>query len=337
MWVDDGDSNTSNVEGSADDGVGDHVDVTGMPVAGQPRKPGRGAKRALLVSAAVVALVASTIVAYVSLRDPPQRVGAADVQLSDGQVKLPFNDLDHPIRIAVDAAGVVYVTDQPAHRVQRLLPGAESPETLPFPNLGDLPHGLAVSSRGDVYAVDDGETSEILHLPKGTTTPIRIRLDGLRWPMALAVGPDDALYVVDGETSVLYKLAVGASEPQTRAIDMESSLSASIAVDASEAIYIASGDTVAKIPAGSQAAVKLPFPKPANDGSYSGIAVDKAGNVFVGQSDAGMIFRLDAATQEVTRIPFAGSGAWGGIAVDTQGFAYIADYNENRVSRISTP
>jgi serine/threonine-protein kinase len=76
---------------------------------------------------------------------------------------LPFNDLDIPSDVAVDAASNVYVTDLGANRVLKLATDASSPTVLPFNGLKQ-PSAVAVDSLGNVYVLDDGHF-RVLKLP----------------------------------------------------------------------------------------------------------------------------------------------------------------------------
>jgi NHL repeat len=64
--------------------------------------------------------------------------------------ELPFTDLNHPVGVAVDASGTVYVADQGNNRVLKLPAGAPAATELPLTGL-NKPVGVAVDSRGNVY------------------------------------------------------------------------------------------------------------------------------------------------------------------------------------------
>jgi DNA-binding beta-propeller fold protein YncE len=80
------------------------------------------------------------------------------------------------------------------------------------------------------------------------------------------------------------------------------------------------------------------------------LAVDSAGNAYVATEDANAVFRVDAATEKVTR--FAGTGKAGysgdngpavkaqlhtvmGLAVDADGNLYIAESGNRRIRKVS--
>ena len=66
---------------------------------------------------------------------------------------LPFTGVDFPTDVAVDRAGVVYVSDTGHGRVVALAPGATSETVLPFTDLSD-PNGVTVDRAGTVYVAD---------------------------------------------------------------------------------------------------------------------------------------------------------------------------------------
>ena len=86
-----------------------------------------------------------------------------------------------------------------------------------------------------------------------------------------------------------------------------------------------------------------------NDGVYYGlrgaaafndpyaIAVDAEGNVFVTNSNTGLLFRIDATTQAVTNLGTSASPAFNrpiGVAVDAEGNVFVADSRNGLVRRI---
>src|SRR5262249_32441102 len=82
----------------------------------------------------------------------------------------------------------------------------------------------------------------------------------------------------------------------------------------------------------------------------SGIAVDGAGNLFIGDSGNNRVRRVDAASGTILTIAGGNSNGYGGdggpalnatlnfpwgIAVDPSGAVYVADRNNNRIRKIS--
>jgi serine/threonine-protein kinase len=61
---------------------------------------------------------------------------------------LPFTGLDHPLGVAVDTAGNLYVAER-SNRVLKLAAGASAPTPLPSTGL-DHPHDVAVDSAGNL-------------------------------------------------------------------------------------------------------------------------------------------------------------------------------------------
>jgi uncharacterized protein (TIGR03437 family) len=85
-------------------------------------------------------------------------------------------------------------------------------------------------------------------------------------------------------------------------------------------------------------------------GSAQGVAIDSSGNVFIVAPNYNIVLRLDATSGQLTIV--AGNGTAGssgdngpatsaeldspqGVAVDSSGNLYIADYNNNRIRKVS--
>jgi len=109
---------------------------------------------------AAVTLLAGAATAIVHLE--PDRVLKLAAGTSSPTV-LPFNDLDIPSDVEVDAAGNVYVTDLGTNRVSKLAAGASSSTVLPFNDL-DNPSDVAVDTAASVYILDGGHF-RVLKLP----------------------------------------------------------------------------------------------------------------------------------------------------------------------------
>jgi DNA-binding beta-propeller fold protein YncE len=71
--------------------------------------------------------------------------------------------VEHPDRIAVDAAGDVYVIDGSNRQVVKLAAGSNDQTVLPFTGL-NYPHDVAVDTAGNVYVLDNRGFGQVVKL-----------------------------------------------------------------------------------------------------------------------------------------------------------------------------
>ena len=158
------------------------------------------------------------------------------------QTVLPFAELDSPNRVAVDAAGTVYVADAcptvevcrvRPDRVLKLAAGSNTQTALPFPDLTN-PRGVAVDAAGSVYVVDG---NRVVKLAAGSGTQTVLPLTDLNRPIDVAVDNAGNVYVLDG-TNRAVKLAAG-SNVQTVLPFTGLDGPQSVAVDTAGNVYLA--------------------------------------------------------------------------------------------------
>jgi DNA-binding beta-propeller fold protein YncE len=102
-----------------------------------------------------------------------------------------------------------------------------------------------------------------------------------------------------------------------------------LAVDAAGDVFSTTADSqVMELPAGSANAIALPF-----DGlsGPQGVAVDRAGDVFVSDTGHSLVLELPAGASSPLVLPFAGLSSPEGIAVDYAGDLFVADDSNSRV------
>ena len=117
-----------------------------------------------------------------------------------------------PQGAALESSGTLLVADTGNNRIERLSPSGTVLGGFgtngPGPGQFDHPSDVAVDSRGNVYVTDPGNRRVDELDPNGV--PIRqfsARELGIGMPRALAVGPDDAIYVLDQSTSRIAKVS----------------------------------------------------------------------------------------------------------------------------------
>lgn len=117
-------------------------------------------------------------------------------------------ELDTPHSIALDAGGIVYVADRGNARIQRFRPDGTYLDAWKSDALG-RPWALSIASDGSIFVVDGGDQNPVppdrgrlLRLdPKGEVLDSWSSFgnqDGqIYWGHAIAVSPDDEVYVGD--------------------------------------------------------------------------------------------------------------------------------------------
>jgi len=150
-------------------------------------------------------------------------------QTSPG-VTLSGGQLVDPNGIAVDKKGVVYVTSGASVGECYVLvypKGSSSPSVQI--NGFDLPVGLAIDKRGNLY-VGDALENVVWKVPKGSTTPSSLNLSGLDDPTGVAIDPANNLWVANnlnntvlgfhpGDTSPFVTITDGLLGPYTLAFE----------------------------------------------------------------------------------------------------------------------
>jgi DNA-binding beta-propeller fold protein YncE len=125
----------------------------------------------------------------------------------------PVASFDAPRGVAVDAAGVVYVSDD--HAVKKI-PLGGAPATLA--SGFDRPGALALDAAGNLYVCDRGARVLYKVAPSGLVTPVAPFGD----PAGVAVAADGAVYVADAGTRAVRRVdlvatAAPAAGPRRRA------------------------------------------------------------------------------------------------------------------------
>lgn len=379
-----------------------------MSVSGSKMSPrsrvsghrGGSVRRALvLVGLCVVVLVAGFAVA-----GPSGASGAGMLSVFAGTgVEGPptpgpatRSDLTTPFGIAFDSTGNAYIADAYAHVIVKVTPdgtlsvfagtGVEAAPT-PGPATSSAlgrPAGVAVDSLGNVYIADAWNLRVMKVTPSGTLsvfagtgtrgmpTPGAATTSNLMWPLSVAVGPSDDVYIGDQDAHQVLKVTPGGTLSVVAGNGTEgvptpgpatsSSLNdpRGLAADAAGNIYIAdsSNYVVEKVtPDGTLSIIAgtgtrgVPTPGPATSSNirspYS-VAVDNAGNVYIADLPNSVVEKV---TPEGTLSIFAGTGTKGvptpgpatdsdldspiGVGTDAAGNVYIADYTSSVVLKVA--
>ncbi len=242
----------------------------------------------------------------------------------------------NPLGLAVDAQGVVYVCDAGNNAVRRIDPAGNVTTLAGGGPAGfadgqgsaarfNFPHGVAVSSRGDVYVADfanhrirkitsAGAVSTFAGSDHPGATNGASAAASFNDPAGIAIDTKDDLYVGDQGNHLVRKVSAAGN------------------------VTTLAGSGVAGTANGSATAASFTMP--------GALAVDTQGTVYVTASAANQVRQISAGGVVSA---FAGSGVAGskdgsatdagfnfptGVAVDTSGNIIVADSANNLIRRI---
>jgi len=215
-------------------------------------------------------------------------------QFSAAQISVPTSGLSYPYRVAVDAAGNLYVSDTQNNRVlkETLAANGGYTETVVASTGLTTPYGVAVDSTGIVYIADNGHNRVLREAPSaGAYVETVVTTSTLSYPTGLAVDLSNNLYITDtGHGRILQEIPTGGSYVET--------------------VISASG---------------LP--------QIVGIAVDSSGNVFVSDIDNMQVYEETRSGGTYTQSTVATSGLDYpyDVAVDANDNLYISDFSNDRI------
>ena len=257
--------------------------------------------------------------------------------------------LNAPVGVAVDAAGNVYIADSLNNRVRIVFPNGTintfaGNGTVGYPGaVGDggaanqaqlqLPSGVAVDTKGNVYIADTADNLIRLVTPDGLINSIAgdgypafsgdtmaANTAELNHPQDVAVDSKGNIYIADTVSAVIRKITTDGI----------------INTIAGNGTLGTGGD------GGLATSAALISP-------YS-VAVDSSGNVYIAQPEDGRIRKVNVSDSNINTVAgngtvgFGGDGGratsaqlWlpSGVTVDASGNLYIADTANNRVRKVS--
>jgi uncharacterized protein (TIGR03437 family) len=265
-----------------------------------------------------------------------------------------------PLGIAVDSSDALYITDGYGQGLRKVTGGIITTAVASL----EMPYAVTVDSAGGIYViaglmhntevvkVSGGQTQVLASIgpPGQTPNPARYLIS----PQAIAVDSTGRVYISDPGDSRVVTVSGGAitmaagtgTQGYTGdggpAVNAELNNPGGIAFDPSGNLYIAAGG-IRRLTAGTITTVAgSPVPSGGDGGPATsalltdpfGVAVDAAGNVYVGDANTEQIRKVAAGAGTIATVAQLNDSPHG-IAVDASGNIYAVGYILCRVSKIS--
>jgi sugar lactone lactonase YvrE len=205
----------------------------------------------------------------------------------------PAAQFMNPSGVAVDSADNVYVVDTNNHRIRKITPAGEV-STLTKSGDLNLAYDVAVDGAGNVYVADSASNCIRKVTPEGVVTTLagdgtRGYVDGpaasaqFNQPHGVAVDGAGNVYVADGN-------GIRKITPAGEVSTLAGISGWGVAVDGAGNVYVANGCIYKITPAGEVSTLAGDGTRGYADGPAAsaqfnrphGVAVDSAGNVYVG-------------------------------------------------------
>ncbi|WP_207511781.1 gliding motility-associated C-terminal domain-containing protein [Longitalea luteola] len=267
------------------------------------------------------------------------------------------DQLSHPDRIYVDAAGVIYIPDTDNNRVQKWLPGASSGTTVAggngagnAPDQFDRPTSVCLDAQGNIYVADQNNNRVQKFAPGATQGVTVAGANGeLRAPTDLFIDAGGSLYVSDQLNNVIRKYAPGSPNGVVVAGNFSAGTGpanldgpSGIYVDAAGNIYICDTNNkrVQKWGPGASTGTTVAVVS-FTSGFPLDVSVDCKGDVYTLDYALGVVIK----NMGVNEIPVIGREGYGfgvnrlyfpiGIFISENNIMYIADSENHRVQKFT--
>lgn len=263
----------------------------------------------------------------------------------NGLAQVLGSGFEHPIGVAVDRTGNIFVTDFDHDLVKEIVAagGYTTVRTIGSGFAG--PEGIAVDAAGNVFVADSIHNAirEILAvggiIPAQNAT-IRTVGGGFSLPYGVAVNDRGDVFVADrGHNAVKKIIAVNGSIPSSNPtiVTLASDFSqlSGVAIDVAGNVFVADTleNTVREIVAAGGYQVSHPIGSGWN--GPTGVAVDRSGNVYVADAGSSTVSEVMATGGYSIVLALGGAldGAEG-VAVSPGGDLFVADTGNSVVRRI---
>lgn len=266
---------------------------------------------------------------YVSLSatPPAKNCVTSSMGTANGSAKLPLTIFSNcmlapsedPSGIAVGPGNKMFLANRAQNTIRLLDMFSGKVATLPLglmtragstasSNLDPLePAGLSSDTQGNLYVADRGNNRILGLAPNGAHF------------IYLAHVLDAAAVAVDSKAQQLYVAAPAAN--RVFAIDLSTG---DVSAFAGSGVFSASN--------GNSASELASAPENAQLGAPEGVAVDAKGNVFISDTEANAIVRVDAKSGMLSRVALNESlSSPGALAIDRSGDVFVADRGNARI------
>ncbi len=241
---------------------------------------------------------------------------------------LVSSGLSHPVGVAVDSVGNVYIADRDNNVIKEWV-AASNTVITPIPSGFDSPQGVALDSAGNVYIDANYGVFEWVSVSNAVIT---LASSGLFYPTALALDSLGNVYIANTYYNEVKECLAGSNTLVTL-ISSGLSYPRGLAVDSSGNVYIADqlNNAVKEWVVASNAVIML-----ASSGlNYPlGVAVDWMGNVYIADTGNNSIKEWIAATNGINTLLSSGLSSPSGVALDNAGNVYIADTQNNAIKEL---
>ena len=182
--------------------------------------------------------------------------------------------------------------------------------------------------------VSDIDADTIRLFPANKTNPTQkgAITTGIDLPVNAAVDPKGTLYVANNGNSTVTEYPFGKTSPSVTLSGVQLVYPNGIAVDNSDTVYVTSG-------ASAGSCYVLVYPKGASTPSRQingfdlpvGLAVDKSGNLYVGDALQNAVWEVPAGSTTPSKLALSGLDDPTGLAIDSSNNLWVANDQNNTV------
>ena len=217
--------------------------------------------------------------------------------------------LGNPASVAIDGAGNVFIADSIKNTIWEIPAGSATANPVVSATVNapatalSAPQGVAVDGKGNLYIADPGNHRVLVATLTGAgyATPVLLTTaTTLKTPVALAVSASGSVYIADATANMILIEPASGTQTVLGNQGSESTIATGVnapvevATDANGNVYIANSgaNNVLKVAVNAQGGFSVPaaIATTATLTSSAGVAIDAAGNVYLSDGKAGVIY-----------------------------------------------